>query len=79
MAHSVASVLLLLSECVRNHRYLDMALAERGELPALREVICFDNVLEGPLGRFDDQRTLFLDLVDTGMHILPISRSIIHD
>jgi fatty-acyl-CoA synthase len=43
LRHGQASVLLL-SERFRNNAYLQIATEQRPELPALREIICFDNV-----------------------------------
>lgn len=43
MRHCDARVLML-SERFRNNDYLQIALARRGDLPALREIVCFDDV-----------------------------------
>ena len=53
MRHCDARVLIL-SERFRNHAYLQMALARRGELPALREIVCFDEVDVPGVRRYRD-------------------------
>lgn len=53
MRHCDASVLLL-SERFRKNEYLTMALDRRAEMPALREIVCFDNTEAAHVRRYRD-------------------------
>ena len=53
MKHCDARVLML-SERFRSNAYLEMALAGRGELPAMREIVCFDDVDRPGVRRYRD-------------------------
>ncbi len=53
MRHCDASVLVL-SQQFRNNTYLQMALARRAEMPALRDIVCLDDVDVPGVHRYSD-------------------------
>lgn len=67
LEHSGATVLLL-SERFRNNRYLEMVLAQCGQLPGLRDIVCFDDVVAAGVRRYCDllgDRSQRLEHADT--------------